>query len=130
MSAHPDTRKMTLAEYLAFERASEEKHEHVNGVVYAMSGGTPEHSALAAALLVALGSALAGKPCRVFTSDARLRVEGTGASTYPDASVVCGPRPPTRTPSPTPSSWWRSSRRRARPMTGARRPTTTGSSLR
>ncbi len=90
MSAQPDARKMTLAEYLAFEEASEEKHEYVNGYVYAMSGGSPDHAGIAASLIVALGNALAGRPRRVFTADLRVRVERTGASTYPDASVVCG----------------------------------------
>ncbi|HEY6558356.1 MAG TPA: Uma2 family endonuclease [Polyangiaceae bacterium] len=30
------------------------------------------------------------KPCRVFSSDVRVRVTQTGFTTYPDASVVCG----------------------------------------
>ncbi len=90
MSAQPDARKMTLAEYLAFAETSEEKHEYVNGFVYAMSGGTLEHSRISSALIRALGNALDGRPCVVFTSDGRVRVERTGTSTYPDASVVCG----------------------------------------
>ena len=90
MSAQPDARKMTLAEYLAFEEASEEKHEYVNGYVYAMSGGTIEHSRISASLIRALGNVLAGRPCVVFTSDLRVRIERTGTSTYPDATVVCG----------------------------------------
>ena len=32
-----------------------------------------------------------GKPCRVYGSDLRVRVLSTGLTTYPDASVVCGP---------------------------------------
>jgi Uma2 family endonuclease len=90
MSAQPDARKMTLAEYLAFAEASEEKYEYVNGYVYAMSGGSPDHAGIAASLIVALGNALAGRPCRVFTADLRVRIERTGTSTYPDATVVCG----------------------------------------
>lgn len=35
---------MTPQEYLAFERASETKHEYVDGEIFAMSGGTREHS--------------------------------------------------------------------------------------
>lgn len=82
---------MTYAEYLAFERTAETKHEYVNGEVYAMSGGTPEHARLAANLIRQLGNALASRPCAVFTSDARVYVRATGRSTYPDLSVVCGP---------------------------------------
>lgn len=81
---------MTYAEYLAAEATSGVRHEFLNGEVWAMAGGTPEHAALAAALIGELGAALRGKPCRVYTSDLRVRVLATGLSTYPDVSVVCG----------------------------------------
>lgn len=61
----PAHKTMTYAEYLAFEEASAEKHELLNGAVFAMAGGTPEHSALAAAFIVALGKALGDRPCRI-----------------------------------------------------------------
>lgn len=81
---------MTHAEYLAAEAAGDQKHEFLAGEVFAMAGGTPEHSALAAAVIGELRAALRGKPCRVFSSDLRVRVEATDLFTYPDASVVCG----------------------------------------
>jgi len=81
---------MTYAEYLAAERTNESKHEYVNGRVYAMAGGTPEHGRLAASVTRILGNALAGKPCVTFNSDVRVRIRATGRSTYPDVSVVCG----------------------------------------
>ncbi len=47
-----------------------------------------------AALLVAVSFALLaqlrGGPCRVYSSDLRVRVLATGLATYPDATVVCG----------------------------------------
>jgi Uma2 family endonuclease len=82
--------RMTYAEYLALERGSEVKHEYVNGQVYAMAGGTPDHGRLAMNVGRLLGAALAGKPCAVFSSDVRVRIESTGRSTYPDLTVVCG----------------------------------------
>jgi Uma2 family endonuclease len=81
---------MTYAEYLAFEAASETKHEFVNGELHAMAGGTIAHGALAAAVTIALGNALDGRRCRVLSSDVRVRVGATGLATYPDLSVVCG----------------------------------------
>ena len=33
---------------------------------------------------------LRGGPCRVFSSDLRVRVLATGLATYPDVTVVCG----------------------------------------
>jgi len=82
--------RMSYAEYLAAEATSEVRHEFLNGEVWAMAGGTPEHAALAAAVIGELRAALRGKPCRVYTSDARVRVASTGLSTYPDVAVVCG----------------------------------------
>lgn len=73
------------------ERASETKHEYVNGVVYAMAGGTIEHGRLAMSLGRVLGNALDGRPCVTFSSDVRVRIRETGRSTYPDLSIVCGP---------------------------------------
>jgi len=81
---------MSYAEYLAAEAKSDVRHEFLDGEVFAMAGGTPEHAALAAAVIAGLINALRGKPCRVYSSDLRVRVEATGLTTYPDASVVCG----------------------------------------
>lgn len=90
MPRHAHGARMTYAEYLAAEAASEIRHEFLDSEVWAMARGTPEHAALAAALIGALGAALRGKPCRVYTSDLRVRILATGLSTYPDVSVVCG----------------------------------------
>lgn len=80
----------TFAEYLALEAESDVKHEHVNGEIFAMAGGTLEHSRIAANVILELGAQLRGRPCIVYTSDARVRVRATGLATYPDASIVCG----------------------------------------
>src|SRR5262245_43553792 len=80
----------TFAEYLALEARSDIRHEFVNGEIFAMAGGTPEHGRLTANVILELGSALRGQPCAVLTSDVRVRVLATGLGTYPDTSVVCG----------------------------------------
>lgn len=82
--------KLTYAEYPAREAVSTEKHEFIHGETYAMAGGTLEHGALALAVAGELRNALAGKPCRSHSSDARVHVTSTGATLYPDVSVVCG----------------------------------------
>lgn len=82
--------RMTYAEYLAAEETATEKHDFINGEVYAMAGGTREHGALSLAVGAEIRAALAGKPIRAFSSDVRIRVESTGASFYPDVSVVRG----------------------------------------
>ncbi len=79
----------TYTEYLALEEESSVRHEYLDGEIYAMAGGSPDHAALAAALISAIRSQL--RPgCRMFTSDLRVRIPATGLSTYPDAAVVCG----------------------------------------
>ena len=86
--AQPSSR-MTYEQYLAFEAASDTKHEWVDGEVLAMAGGTIEHGALAMAVGAALSNALRDRRCRVLSSDVRVRVRSTGLATYPDLSVVC-----------------------------------------
>jgi Uma2 family endonuclease len=90
MSSRVPVGRMSLAEYVASEASAEVRHEYLRGEVYAMAGGSLEHAALAAALAREVGVALGGKPCRTFSSDARVRIEATDMTTYPDLSVVCG----------------------------------------
>jgi len=82
--------RYTYADYVALEESSPTKHEYLNGEIYAMAGGTEDHSALAAEVLRALGNAVGDRPCRVHTSDLRLYVEATGMATFPDGSMICG----------------------------------------
>lgn len=78
------------AEYVARERTSAQKHEYLGGEILAMAGGTPRHASLAAAFASELRAALRGRPCTVYSSDLRVRVQATGMATYPDVTVVCG----------------------------------------
>ena len=81
----------TYEEYLRFEEATDAKHEYLDGRILAMAGGTPEHAALAAAVIGLLADQLTGKPCYPLSSDLRVRVRRTGFAAYPDVSVICGP---------------------------------------
>jgi Uma2 family endonuclease len=82
---------MSHAEYLELAERAEVRHEFIDGLVVAMAGGTIEHSRLVARAGYLLQQALEGKPCNVYSSDGRIRIEATNRSTYPDVSVVCGP---------------------------------------
>jgi Uma2 family endonuclease len=84
--------RYTKAEYVAFERSTDAKHEFVGGQIYAMAGGSPEHAALAASFVALVGPALRRGRCRAHSSDLRVSVLATGLVTYPDVTVVCGPR--------------------------------------
>jgi Uma2 family endonuclease len=83
--------RYTYGDYVALELESSTKHEFLDGEIYAMAGGSEEHSALAAEVLRVLGNAVGDRPCRVHTSDLRLYVESVGLATFPDGAVICGP---------------------------------------
>ncbi len=88
MSALPKP-QWTIKSYLAFEEASEVRHEYLYGEVYAMTGASKNHNLIVATTITSLGTQLAKRPCAVFPSDQRLRVSAEQYS-YPDISVVCG----------------------------------------
>jgi Uma2 family endonuclease len=88
----------SFEDYVAFERSSTLKHEFRAGQIYAMEGGTFNHAALAASVSGLLFAQLAKGPCRLYSSD--LRVRAGELVTYPDVTVVCGqPSPDARDPS-------------------------------
>jgi Uma2 family endonuclease len=80
----------TFVEYVRLEEMSPVKHEFLEGLVWAMAGGSPNHAGIAANISGALSLQLRDQPCQVFSSDLRIRVRETGLATYPDVSVVCG----------------------------------------
>ncbi len=81
--------KLTPAEYFAWEEQQLCRHEYINGEVYAMSGGTQNHSRIALKFGALLDNHLTDGVCRVFNSDCRVNLVGTNDYTYPDASVSC-----------------------------------------
>ncbi len=81
---------VSVAEYLAAERTSDQKHEYFRGEIFAMAGGSREHNLIATNIAGELRGALREQPCEVYSSDMRVKVEATGLHTYPDVSVVCG----------------------------------------
>jgi Uma2 family endonuclease len=81
---------VTFEDFVASERDSEVKHEWLDGVVYAMAGGSVEHGRLATNMTAAPRAKLAGR-CTVLSSDVMVYVRDTNLATYPDGSVACGP---------------------------------------
>ena len=80
----------SIAEYVRLEAYANVKHEYLDGQLFAMAGGTPEHARRASAVSAALVAQLRSRPCAVYSSDARVRIVATGLDTYPDVTVVCG----------------------------------------
>lgn len=82
---------MSVEEYLAFEQSSDARHEFVDGDVFAMSGESRAHNAIAVNIVSRLHDALRSGPCRTFVGSLRLRLEHRYY--YPDVMVVCAPAP-------------------------------------
>ena len=76
-------------EYLARERAADFRSEFFRGEMFAMSGASWEHNLIKDNLARETGNQLKEGPCRVITSDLRVKVSATGLYTYPDMVVVC-----------------------------------------
>jgi len=83
---------MTYAAYLALEQSGDRKYEYLAGRVYAMAGGTPQHAQLTAAVIATLRDGTTARPCAVFSSDLKVRIDEVDVATYPDAAVVCDER--------------------------------------
>lgn len=88
--AQPPVR-CTPEEYLRRERDASERHEFYHGEVFAMSGGTPQHSLIISNVNREIGNVLKGKSCRVYDCNLRIRIPRTAHYSYPDVSVICGP---------------------------------------
>jgi Uma2 family endonuclease len=77
-------------EYLEREEKALEKHEYYCGQIFAKAGGTPEHALILLNAGAELRAMMRDRPCAVYGSELRLRIEATGLNTYADATVICG----------------------------------------
>jgi Uma2 family endonuclease len=88
---------LTEDEYLAFERAAEERHIYVDGEVFAMAGESPEHGDVTGNTYASLHNQLEDSPCRVRVANTRVRSgplpkspkRPAGLYSYPDIVVIC-----------------------------------------
>jgi Uma2 family endonuclease len=80
---------LSVENYLELEQRGEVRHEYVNGATYAMVGGIARHNQIALTISSALRSHLNDKPCTVFMSDMKVRLDNVFY--YPDVMVVCSP---------------------------------------
>jgi Uma2 family endonuclease len=99
MASMPKTETVyTEDEYLALERASLERHEYLDGQIYAMAGESPAHATICTNSGGQLYSQLRGGPCQVWSKDSKVRsgpipksrYNTQGLYSFPDLVVVCG----------------------------------------
>ncbi|WP_311222259.1 MULTISPECIES: Uma2 family endonuclease [unclassified Acidovorax] len=80
---------LTAADYLAWEATQAERHEYLDGEVFAMAGAEDRHVTVSGNLYMALRNHLRGSPCKTYMSDMRLHVAASNAYFYPDVLVTC-----------------------------------------
>lgn len=78
--------------FLDWEELQTERHELVDGEVYAMTGARANHNLIAGNAYIWLRQALRGAPCRVFVTEHKLHINADGDFLYPDVMVTCDPR--------------------------------------
>ncbi len=78
-------------EYLSLEHNNTIRHEYRRGLVYAMAGGSDDHSRLAINFLTAINFHLRDGECQFFSGDVKVNY-ADAFFYYPDAFVTCDPR--------------------------------------
>ncbi len=89
MNAVLKSNAILRSNFLAWEAEQPEKHEYLNGEVFAMAGARQAHVLTAGNCYAALKHHLRGKPCRAYISDMQLEVAAADAVYYPDVFVSC-----------------------------------------
>lgn len=90
MSAVETKRLYTVEEYLELERESHEKHEFYKGELFAMAGGSPNHTTICMNVSSELHQRLSRKGCRAFNSEMKIFIKPFDLYTYADACALCG----------------------------------------
>ena len=81
---------LTEQAYLAFEEASDVKHEYVDGEIYAMAGASRHHNQITMNISFHLRASRGkGGRCKVFSSDMKFRAEQGRFYYYPDVILSC-----------------------------------------
>ncbi len=87
MATQPAPGRMSFAEYLEFERQAGTKSEYRAGEIFAMAGGSEEHSRISVRVTSLLEHLLVN--CRTYNSDMKVYAAAVDEGMYPDASVIC-----------------------------------------
>ncbi|HEX9998714.1 MAG TPA: Uma2 family endonuclease [Abditibacterium sp.] len=91
MSAQLKPDFISEQEYFDGEEVSPIKHEWFDGEVFAMAGGSFNHTTICGKVFAAINSALRGRSCKARSGEQRVKVEASGLITYPDAVIFCPP---------------------------------------
>src|SRR6266849_2740940 len=84
--------RISLEEYFSLlEKDPEHRYEYLDGYIYMMTGGTPDHSIISNNVGRILGNLLQGRRCIVYNSDLYVELSDN-YRVCPDVTVSCDPR--------------------------------------
>lgn len=86
--ALPQYPTFSVEEYFELDGASEERYEYIDGSLYMLAGGSPNHSIICTNLSSILKNLLRGRPCRVYSPDIYFYLSET-RYVHPDVTVSC-----------------------------------------
>ena len=84
-----DLKRMSLQDYIEFDRATDERWEYVNGEAFIVKAASPAHNVVKGNVFVALRAALKDRPCLAMPDGQKVSTRRTRAYHYPDVLVVC-----------------------------------------
>jgi len=84
-----DIQRMSLQDYVALDRATDERWEYVDGEAFIVKAASPGHNIVKGNVFVALKAALRDRPCLAMPDGQKVSTRRTRAYHYPDALVVC-----------------------------------------
>jgi len=75
--------------YFQREQQDDCRYEYLAGELFAMAGGSESHALISMNTGTTLSLSLRGRPCRVYGSDMKLRIDVLDKFCYPDLMVLC-----------------------------------------
>jgi Uma2 family endonuclease len=89
---YPQFPHIDVEDYLILDNTSKTaKYEYMDGELYMLAGGSPNHSIIANNIGTMLNNALSKGPCIVYNSDVRFRLSES-RYVHPDVTVSCDAR--------------------------------------
>lgn len=79
----------TADDYLAWQAMQLDRHEYLDGEVFAIPATEDRHNTTSGNIALALRQHLSGSPCRTYMSDMLLQVAASNSYFYPDVLVTC-----------------------------------------
>lgn len=83
-------RRYSPEEYLELEREARDRHEFLDGLIYAMAGESLSHSRICTNLSGEVRNKLKGKPCEALSPNMKVRTSNASLFSYPDLTILCG----------------------------------------